>query len=415
MGQLGVFLLLLLFLSSCATASRSPNIRTIYHREAKQLVENEAHRILSVTEDTGQEDHYQFHLANFSGGGKKLQGSTGVSLGDGQIYIDEGLARSALNDEERLQFLRLVLAHEIAHEAAGHQPNQQALVGTFNAGVLVGKVMSQVPGTIGLIGAAIGWGSYLVGTASKHLYARSQELEADRLGIEYWKRLGWDCQLWVRFFQTLADRGHEGDFHHPTEERLEQAKEVCPVVYKPSVVQTAKAKLPVLESNEVTSFFNPSPEWQRARSKSPEPTTDEVTTSPSPAPGWEQAKVRAEPAYSTSLQWISLDKPLSVEAATAYLTYLNNVEKSIEGTWKYPEQATRNREDGKVNLDVTIRQDGWLENIRVVRSSGSKPLDNQAIKSVVSGEQYDPLPEIIGLETINIRFTFNYDLRERSD
>ncbi len=186
--------------------------------------------------------------------------------------------------------------------------------------------------------------------------------------------------------------------------------------YQPSVVQTAQTKLPVTESDEVTtSILNPSPEWQRARAKFPEPVTDEVTTSPSHSPGWEQAKVPAELERLMSLQWISLDKPLSVEAATAYLTYLNNVEKSIEGRWKYPEQATRNREDGKVNLDVTIRQDGWLENIRVVRSSGSKSFDNQAIKSVVSGEQYDPLPEIIGLETINIRFTFNYDLTERSD
>jgi len=99
-----------------------------------------------------------------------------------------------------------------------------------------------------------------------------------------------------------------------------------------------------------------------------------------------------------------------VEAATAYLIYLNNVEKSIEGTWKYPEQATRNRKDGKVNLDVTIRQDGWLENVRVVRSSGSKSLDNQAIKSVVTNEPYNPVPEAVGLEKLNLRFTFNYDL-----
>ena len=409
MGLLGVITLLLLLLSSCATAT--PNIPTTYNPQGQLLLNREARQILSVTENAGQEYHYRFHLANFSGAGEKLKGSIGVSLGDGQIYIDENVPRRALTDEESLQFLRLVLAHEIAHDVADHQPNQQALVGTFNAGILIGKVMSEVPGTIGLIGAAIGWGSYLVGFASNHLYARSQELEADRLGIEYWKRLGWDCQYWVRIFQTLADRGHKGDFHHPTEGRLEQAKEICPAEYKPVEVQTAKAKLPEPETKEISPPLNPSPEWQRARAKFPEPTTDEVSTSPTPAPGWEQAKVRAEPERLMSLQWISLDKPLSVEAATAYLIYVNNVEKSIEGTWKYPEQATRNREDGKVNLDVTIRQDGWLENVCVVRSSGSKSLDNQAIKSVVTNEPYNPVPEAIGLEKLNLSFTFNYDLQ----
>jgi len=408
MGLLGVFSLLLLLLSSCATAT--PDIPTTYHAAAKRLVEEEAHRILSVTEDAGQEDHYQFHLANFDAAGKKLQGSIGVSLGDGQIYIDEGVARSALNDEERLQFLRLVLAHEIAHDVADHQPNQKALVDTFNILNSIGYGMSYVPGPVGWAGAAISWATYLGGTVSVHLYARSQELEADKLGIEYWKSLGWDCQYWVKWFQTLSDSGHEGDFHHPTEGRLEQAEELCPLRYKPVEVQTAKVKLPEPEIKEITPPLDPSP-WQQARAKFSEPALDDVTTSPSPAPGWEQAKIRAEPTYSTSLQWISLDKPLSVEAATAYLTYMNIIEKSIEGAWKYPEQATRINEEAKVEIDFTIRQDGWLENVRVTHSSGVRSLDNQAIKSVVTNEPYNPVPEAIGLEKLNLSFTFNYDLQ----
>jgi len=417
MDRLGIITLLLLFLSSCATAT--PDIPTTYHAAAKRLVEQEAHRILSVTEDAGQEDHYQFHLANFSGAGKKLQGYAGLSLGDGQIYVDEKVARRALTDQERLWYLRLLLAHEIGHDVADHVPNQKALVDTINILNAIGYGMSYVPGPVGWAGAGISWATAIGGIASVHLYARSQELEADRLGIEYFKRLGWDCQFWVNIYQTAVDLGHKGDFHHPTKGMLEQARELCPAGYKPSVVQTATAKLPEEEIKEITPPLDPYEVWEqvkvRARAKSPKPTTDEVTTSPSPALGWEQAKVPAELERLMSLQWVSLDKPLSVEAATAYLTYLNNVEKSIEGTLKYPEQATQNREVGNVDIDITIRQDGWLDDIRVVRSSGSKSLDNQAIKSVVSGEQYNPLPETIGLERIRARFTFSYDLHESSD
>jgi len=407
MGLLGVFSLLLLLLSSCATAS--PNIPTTYHPAAKRLVEQEAHRILSVTENAGQESHYQFHLANFDAAGKRLRGAAGVSLGNGQIYIDKKVANRALTDKESLQFLRLVLAHEIAHDVADHEPNQKALVNTINILNAIGYGMSYVPGPVGWAGAGISWATAIGGIASVHLYARSQELEADKLGIEYFKRLGWDCQLWVRRFQTQVDTGFKADFQHPPEGRLEQAKEICPAGYNPSVAQTAKANLPEPETKDITPPLNPSP-WQRARAKFPEPVTDEVTTSPSHSPGWEQAKVPAESDRLMSLQWNSLDKPLSVEAATAYLTYVNKVEKSIEDRWKYPEQANRNRVEGKVDIDVTIHQDGWLENIRVVRSSGSKSLDNQAIKSVVTNEPYNPVPEAIGLEKLNLRFTFNYDL-----
>lgn len=214
-------------LSSCAATSQSVNIPTVNHQDVEKFVEAEGWRILRVTENADKAYLYQFHLANFNQAGPDFQNTVGVSLGNYQIYIDYDLARASQLNQDTRWFLRIVLAHEIAHDVAGHKPNQEALVGIFNLTQTTGRVMSNVPGAIGWAGVAVSWVASLLGKASVHLYARSQESEADRLGIEYWKRLGWDCNHWVVYYQAQVARGFEGDFEHPTQERLGQAKELC--------------------------------------------------------------------------------------------------------------------------------------------------------------------------------------------
>jgi hypothetical protein len=60
-------------------------------------------------------------------------------------------------------------------------------------------------------------------------YSSSAELQADRKGMEYWQKLGWDCRHWVRLFQNFVKQGYHGDVDHPTVERLNQAVNLCPV------------------------------------------------------------------------------------------------------------------------------------------------------------------------------------------
>jgi hypothetical protein len=58
-------------------------------------------------------------------------------------------------------------------------------------------------------------------------YAPQKELEADLKGMQYWKRLHWDCRTWVRIFDALSKQNYPGDFYHPTNERLKQAVRAC--------------------------------------------------------------------------------------------------------------------------------------------------------------------------------------------
>ena len=149
-------------------------------------------------------------------------------------------------------FLRKILTHEIAHEVAGHVANLETASNILQGVNVVGRGMSWVPGPVGWVGAALAWGSAGASYVSAYVYGREAELEADRKAIEYWKRLSWPCGFWVRWFEALQEAGVKGDFRHPTEGRLEQAKGFCPpeevakvprlVVRKPAKEQATPAE-----------------------------------------------------------------------------------------------------------------------------------------------------------------------------
>ncbi len=93
-----------------------------------------------------------------------------------------------------------------------------------------------------------------------------------------------------------------------------------------------------------------------------------------------------------------------------YNTYLERVKKSVFRAWE-PEQASRNKEQGRVVLEFTILRDGSLENIRILRSSGYPSLDREAMRAVKAVSPFRPLPERTGLSELSIRYTFNYSLK----
>lgn len=55
----------------------------------------------------------------------------------------------------------------------------------------------------------------------------AEELEADRLGIILWKRLGWDCSYWIQQYETKQKKGITSTLY-PTELQLRQARSLCP-------------------------------------------------------------------------------------------------------------------------------------------------------------------------------------------
>jgi predicted Zn-dependent protease len=195
--------LCVLFLLSCSFQARVP---TVSDEPVERLVENEAAQIVAVTDDKNNFSEYQFFLADFP-----RRDILGLSIGDRRIYISHKLGQVALQNPRQRWLLRQTLAHEIAHELAGHA--KQTGMTSFNRSASSRAVT----------GADLG----LPGHIEFHSYSVENELEADLEGMRYWSKLHWDCRIWVRILEGFRQQNYIGDALHPTDERLKQAVTAC--------------------------------------------------------------------------------------------------------------------------------------------------------------------------------------------
>ena len=77
-----------------------------------------------------------------------------------------------------------------------------------------------------------------------------------------------------------------------------------------------------------------------------------------------------------------------------YAAYLEAWRKKVEriGNLNYPEAAKRQKLYGALILHVAVRADGSIEQIRLLRSSGHKALDDAAIRIVRLAAPFAPFP-----------------------
>ncbi len=192
----------ILFASSCS----SVRIPTATDYRLERQVADEAVPIIRAAGDSAQASKYRIHLADFP-----RKDILGMSVGERTIYISYDLARAAFTNANSRWLLRQILAHEVAHELSGH--------------ALGGATPAYDRAPHGVITAAdIG----LPASLNFQNYSLDKELEADRVGLEYWKKLGWDCGIWVNILRGFQSRNYAGDAFHPTQDRLQQAIKACP-------------------------------------------------------------------------------------------------------------------------------------------------------------------------------------------
>lgn len=134
-----------------------------------------------------------------------------ASAGGGEFQVTTGLLSKA-NDEH----LRGVLAHEIAHDDLGHVARAQTLGAGLNIGVILLEQI--IPGSSAV--------TPIAGALIARSYSRSEELEADRHGVEVLRRAGYSKQVMIDTLTWLmrtsgGDSG--GGFlstHPATEDRI---------------------------------------------------------------------------------------------------------------------------------------------------------------------------------------------------
>lgn len=187
----------------------------------------------------------------------------------------------------------------------------------------------------------------------------------------------------------------------------------------------------------------PKPALELERSGSPEPQPEqkpEVITAqkaprankaPPPKP-----KVRAKPKAnlsqllaSTQLEIDRLtaeldrrslsasrqDRRKAINASTQeyqYAAYLEAWRSKVEkiGNLNYPDEAKRNKLHGNLLMHVAVRADGSVEQIRVVRSSGHRLLDDAAVRIVRLSAPFAPFPPEIrkNVDVLDITRTWQF-------
>ena len=95
-----------------------------------------------------------------------------------------------------------------------------------------------------------------------------------------------------------------------------------------------------------------------------------------------------------------------------YAPYLIVVKRKIDLAWDYPERARRARMDGSLALRFSILRTGTINQLRVLRSSGYEPLDDEAVRAIAASSPFPPLPGHIEVPQLNVQATFEYRIEQ---
>lgn len=93
-----------------------------------------------------------------------------------------------------------------------------------------------------------------------------------------------------------------------------------------------------------------------------------------------------------------------------YYSYMQRLKDRIEGIWRYPPDAAEKGIYGDLYIRFTIKKNGRLDNIELLRTSGYRSLDEAAMKALRDAEPFWPLPDEWKKEDLIITGHFIYSL-----
>ena len=90
--------------------------------------------------------------------------------------------------------------------------------------------------------------------------------------------------------------------------------------------------------------------------------------------------------------------------------YMMKLKSRIEGIWRYPQDAAMRGLYGDLYIRFTIKKNGRLGDVELVRTSGHRSLDEAAMQALKEGEPYWPLPDEWGKDALTITGHFVYSI-----
>jgi protein TonB len=93
-----------------------------------------------------------------------------------------------------------------------------------------------------------------------------------------------------------------------------------------------------------------------------------------------------------------------------FLMYNRRLKERIESIWHYPPDAAARGIYGDLVIKFTIKKNGQLGAVELVRTSGHENLDDAAMEALKDGAPYWPLPKEWSMEDYTIEGHFVYSL-----
>jgi beta-barrel assembly-enhancing protease len=228
------------------------------------------------------------------------------ALPGGFFYVNSGLLLHADEESE----LAGVMAHEIAHVCARHG-TKQATKGEIAQLAMI-PAMIFIPYT--LAGYAIYQGMQFAIPMAFLQFTRTDEAEADYLGLQYMYKAGYDPNAFVAFFEKVAsdEKKQPGTIpkifstHPPTPERIKASqKEIATIlpqradyIVTTSEFDVVKHRLQLIEANVKVNDKNPNKPSLRkktAQTQAPQPGDTSTTSDPNSDPDRPTLQRRTDP------------------------------------------------------------------------------------------------------------------------
>lgn len=155
-------------------------------------------------------------------------------------------------------------------------------------------------------------------------------------------------------------------------------------------------KLPIVEEAKIVEEIKPQPEIKKPVAE----------TKPIETPQLSQNEPKITPVVTAPQPIIS---PTNVEEQ--YLEdHLSTIRDLLVKYRKYPSQAVRLKQEGAVKVTFRLKQNGDVEDVRVVGSSGYEILDEDALALIQKTAEYFPKPP----KSVRITVPLNYALKIRA-
>ncbi len=170
------------------------------------MVKTVAQRLATAVENYLRNNGYANELQNFQWEFNLVQDqqANAFCMPGGKIVVYEGILPYTQTEEG----LAIVLGHEIAHAVAKHSAEQMSKQARAQVGSEILGTVLTATGTGNTVGGSAVYSLYGLGSNMAQLhYSRSNETEADYMGLVFAALAGYNPQYALTFWQRMAQSG----------------------------------------------------------------------------------------------------------------------------------------------------------------------------------------------------------------